>query len=333
MPLFFQRFFMLLTNQLNFRNRLALLFLTVTTLFITACSPYIRTQILWESTLSTDHSLVGDIVRTSDLRRIQPEQLVKELRSADYLLIGEKHDNPDHHNVQNWLLSQLLPDTKYNLVFEMLNYNQQDAISALTSNSVPEDISVAANFDQSGWPSKYYTPLIQTGLASGSNIIAGNLPKDDLMKIYQKGFDSLSSNRFSSSDVIKGDQLKALEQEIHAQHCNMLPASQAAPMAKIQIAKDASMAFSLKSTDKAVLIAGNYHVNKKTGVPLHLSKLASDKTTLVIQIVEVDDNYETVEMLNSEKITQADYLWFTPRWSDKDYCEDMKQHSNKKGQD
>ncbi|GLQ32275.1 hypothetical protein GCM10007876_27540 [Litoribrevibacter albus] len=297
---------------------------------IVGCSPYIRTQILWESTLSTDHSLVGDIVRISDLRRVQPEQLIKELSSADYVLIGEKHDNPDHHNVQNWLLTELLPETKYNLVFEMLNYNQQDAISALSSSSLPTDISDAANFDQSGWPSKYYTPLIQTGLSRGAQIIAGNLPKDDLMTIYQEGFSALEPTRFTTSDALNQEQLSELEDRIFQDHCGILPASQTAPMAKIQIAKDASMAYSMSKSDKAVLIAGNYHVNKTIGVPRHLTMLAPKKKTVVVQIVEVDDNYETVQMLNSDKLAQADYLWFTPRWTDKDYCDDMKQHTSKK---
>lgn len=308
----------------------AVLFVSlVSVLLITACSPYIQTQMLWQSALSVDHSLVGDIVRTSDRRRVQPEQLIKELSSANYVLIGEKHDNPDHHHLQNWILTELLPETKYHLVFEMLNYDQQDILSQLTSNSLTEEISEATNFDQAGWPSKYYMPLVQTGLTKGAAIVAGNLPKDDLMGIYRKGFDDLDTNRFSTAGVVTGEQLTALEQEIHSQHCDMLPASQTAPMAKIQIAKDASMAFSLSQNDKAVLIAGNYHVNKENGVPLHLTKRSPTKKTLVIQIIEVNDNYETVELLNSDKLNQADFLWFTPRWSDKDYCEDMKRHTQK----
>ncbi len=296
---------------------------------MSACSPYIRTEMVWQSALSVDHSLVGDIVRTSDLRRVQPDQLLSELASADYLLIGEKHDNPDHHHLQNWLLTELLPNTKYNLVFEMLDYSQQEAIAKLNTNTLPDEISGTAKFDESGWPSKFYTPLIQTGLAKGANLLAGNIPKTELMQIYKTGFDELNEIRFKTVGVIDGEPLKQLEQEIYDQHCGMLPKSQTAPMARIQIAKDASMAYSMNTPGKSILIAGNYHVNKLNGVPKHLSELTPERKTLVIQIIEVSDDYETVAMLNSEKLKQADYLWFTPRWTDKDYCDDMRTHAKK----
>jgi uncharacterized iron-regulated protein len=85
----------------------------------------------------------------------------------------------------------------------------------------------------------------------------------------------------------------------------------------------------MNTPGKSILIAGNYHVNKLNGVPKHLSELTPERKTLVIQIIEVSDDYETVAMLNSEKLKQADYLWFTPRWTDKDYCDDMRTHAKK----
>jgi len=323
-------------KHINYSARFVFVSVLVTlTSLLSSCGHYIRSEHLWQSALSQDHSLVGDIVRTSDYRRVQPDDLIRQLSNADYVLIGEKHDNPDHHHNQNWILTHLLPKDKYRLVFEMMDYSQQTKLEQLNSNALEDDILKATKLDKSGWEKEHYLPLIKTGLAKGADIIGGNLPKADLMGIYQDGFSSIESKeRFSTFDSIEAPVQELIREEIYQQHCKMIPIKKTTPMVNIQIAKDASMSFAMTqdSKIKSVLIAGNYHVNKDVGVPKHLKQSQPEKTSAVIQILEVSDEYETLKSLQNGEFHGADYLWFTPRWTDKDYCEDMKAQMHKSSQ-
>jgi uncharacterized iron-regulated protein len=73
---------------------------------------------------------------------------------------------------------------------------------------------------------------------------------------------------------LAGPALKAQQQAIREGHCDLLPESQIAPMARIQIARDRSMAQVLAKAavpgKTVVLIAGNRHVDPALGIPQHL---------------------------------------------------------------
>ena len=77
-----------------------------------------------------EHPLAGTIVRPTDPRlptsgagftRFAPEQLIQALSSTDVILLGEKHDNPDHHALQTWVLRQVIQaGQRPGVVFEMM---------------------------------------------------------------------------------------------------------------------------------------------------------------------------------------------------------------------
>jgi hypothetical protein len=73
---------------------------------------------------------------------------------------------------------------------------------------------------------------------------------------------------------LPGPALKAQQQLIRTGHCNLLPESQVTPMARIQIAKDISMANTLAQAalpgKTVVLLAGSGHADRQLGVPRHL---------------------------------------------------------------
>ena len=59
----------------------------------------------FESTLLTDHNLVGKIWSSRSQSFIEIEEFLSYAESASYLLLGEKHDNPDHHTLQLYILN------------------------------------------------------------------------------------------------------------------------------------------------------------------------------------------------------------------------------------
>ena len=80
----------------------------------------------WKSPLYQDHPLAGLAWKPSANRQATAGEVYAALIKADFVLIGEKHDNPDHHWLQAKLVSELAAQgRKAALVFEMLTESQQ----------------------------------------------------------------------------------------------------------------------------------------------------------------------------------------------------------------
>ena len=57
----------------------------------------------WQSSEGLTHAELGHIIDLASGQAISPEQLVQRLAGAPRVLVGEKHDNPDHHaNSNRW---------------------------------------------------------------------------------------------------------------------------------------------------------------------------------------------------------------------------------------
>ena len=86
----------------------------------------------WQSSEGRTHAELGTIVDLSNEQVISPETLVQRLADAPRVLVGEKHDNPDHHALQLWLLRALQGQrTQGSLLLEMLQPSQQSRVDKL----------------------------------------------------------------------------------------------------------------------------------------------------------------------------------------------------------
>ncbi|MBY0412264.1 MAG: ChaN family lipoprotein, partial [Burkholderiaceae bacterium] len=100
-------------------------------------------------------------------------------------------------------------------------------------------------------------------------------------------------------------------------HCGLLPESQIAPMARIQIARDASMAQvvqgALRPQRTVVLVAGGGHVLRTLGVPTHWP------ANLVSKVVIAQSN-QSQAAINKE----ADLVVTTPALPERDMCAPLR---------
>src|SRR5512133_3700789 len=80
----------------------------------------------WESKLHRDHPLAGKIWDVRASRFVDEASLVSALAGARTVLLGEVHDNPDHHVLQARLLRALAGAGRTpKVAFEMLSVEQQ----------------------------------------------------------------------------------------------------------------------------------------------------------------------------------------------------------------
>ncbi len=118
-------------------------------------SPFAPNGGPWLSERYQDHVLVGQIWDVAAGVFVDRETLADELAKRRFVLLGEKHDNPDHHRLEAHLLQVLLDKGRRPAVaFEMLDSGRQAAIDAYL-RSDPHDVDGLAGvveWEKSGWP-------------------------------------------------------------------------------------------------------------------------------------------------------------------------------------
>ncbi|MFQ5521385.1 MAG: ChaN family lipoprotein, partial [Candidatus Methylomirabilia bacterium] len=119
----------------------------------------------WQTRLGRDHALTGRIWDVSAASFVDGRTLVSRLARGRFVLLGEKHDNPDHHVLQARLLRALIAVGRRPAVgFEMFNTDDAPAIATHLA-SAPTDaagLGEAVGWDERGWPDwATYQPIAQ----------------------------------------------------------------------------------------------------------------------------------------------------------------------------
>jgi uncharacterized iron-regulated protein len=294
----------------------------------------------WKSPLYRDHPLAGQIWKPAAERRATAGEVYGALKKADFVLIGEKHDNADHHWLQAKLVSELAAQgRKAALVFEMLTESQQAPLDAHLANHAGDaaGIGAAVGWEKSGWPDwEMYQPIAQQALYNNMPLLAGGLDRDMTKRIAREGPAALGDERAAALQLDKPvaeDLRTEMRQVIFNSHCQQLPEPMLDPMLSVTLAKDAVMAGRMiqartpPGPDVAVLIAGGGHARADWGVPLHLTRLAPGARIVTVGLVEVEKDVID-PALYAERFggrLAFDFIWFTPRVDDTDPCEEFAE--------
>lgn len=280
----------------------------------------------WEAPMFRQHPLVGTVWSTHDEKSISPELLLQRLSEARFVILGEKHDNPDHHSLQRYVLLQIAARTNLDSVsFEMLDSSQQIAVDSLTPALISsrEELRNALSWDEQGWDWAFYGPIIQDSLLSGAAVRSANISNEEMMAVYAAQTDS-------ATEGILGDaQVQRLHKEIDESHCGMLPESQFPAMVAVQQARDAAMAQSLLSDRNGVngvrvLLAGNFHARRDLGVPNYVGPERGELITVTFLEVSPESDQAQEYLESFSATTPYDYLWFTPALPAQDYCASLR---------
>lgn len=316
-------------------------------LILTACAPMDGGDDLrpWKSALLRDHPLAGRIWLSDEARFTAPHGLIERLSARKYVLLGERHDNPDHHRIQAWITDRLIArGRRPALVMEMFRAGQQTRIDAyLTAN--PGDslgLGKAIGWGGSGWPPwRHYEPIVRPVVRDGLPLIAANLSRGTLRAVVRRGFKALTSERLRVLNLqhpIAKDTLAAMDREIADAHCGFLDARKARPFTRVQLLRDARFAEALRlgaaRAKGAILIAGAGHARRDRGVPLHLQRAGVEpRDVFALGIIEVSENGNMALSYGAVYGTERppfDAVWFTPRQARKDPCEKFKTFRKKK---
>lgn len=311
----------------------------------------------WKSKHYRDHPLVGAIYSPSENQNFESTEvaqlllrqlLVKKITETNFVLLGENHDNPDHHILQAWMIEEIASSgRKPDVVFEMIPRRLAHEANSYDLQKDPqlEDFAKRLEWEKRGWYSwEIYKPVGLATAQYGLRMLAGNISRKKVLGLYRNktALSTDEQNRFAIDQPFSHAHQSSLNEELIASHCGMIGKKALPAMTRIQRAKDGSMADALlnaRSQDGAILIAGNGHVRKDRGVPLVLRKSSQTNTARIKEIVsigliEVRENIldpKQYELQNPEGEILYDIVIFTPKADITDHCVAMrKQFKSKK---
>jgi uncharacterized iron-regulated protein len=282
----------------------------------------------WVSAHARGHPLAGRVWQPGTARFVAAEAVVAALGEARFVLLGEKHDNADHHRIQAWLVAEMIAaGRRPAIAFEMFAGGQQAALDAHLA-AEPKDaagIGAVVNWAETGWPDwEQYQPIAQAALDGGAALLAANLPRPLLRRLAREGVSALGAERVAALGLdrpLPEGLAAALREEIATSHCGQLPESMIGPMVTVMTARDAQMAEVLRrggrlaGHDGAVLIVGKGHARNDRGVPFHLWRGDQTASIVSLGLFEVAEGATEpaayAEFLGTEALP-FDFVWFTP---------------------
>jgi len=224
----------------------------------------------WASPKLADHPLVGTIWDARAGRVVTRAALEAACAQSDLVLIGETHDNPDHHRLQLELIEAIVRAGRRPAVaMEQFDREHQAALDRARAER-PGDagyVADAGQFDRRGWEWPFYEPIVAAALRHDLPLVAANLSRRDAFAVIERGYDGLGEGvpaRLGLAQPFGTAEAAAIETAVREGHCGKLPESVVPRMAAAQRARDAVMADALlaRASAGAVLIAGNGHVRR-----------------------------------------------------------------------
>ena len=300
--------------------------LWLASLFVAAisCTP-ITSQLVpdkgFSSQLGGQHVLLGQVYRGST--RVTREALLSALGHARYVVLGETHDNRDHHQLQAQLVQQFLAAQPGAAVaFEMLDEDDASALAREPAVRSASELEARADWANSGWPDfVMYRPVFDAAFSAHARVVAAH-PNAEHVRASMHGVEEAEARDLHIQTPLPEAQVQAQHEEIRESHCGHANDQMLTAMQRAQVYKDAFMARAIVQTEvPTVLIAGRGHARNDRAVPYFL-KRAGSADTLSVAFIEVDDRREDPGTYDTEAF---DYVIFTPRASDEDPCEKFRK--------
>ncbi len=277
----------------------------------------------------TTHPLVGTIADVADGRVIDRGALEAILTDADFVILGEKHDNARHHAIQAELVDTLGAAGRLRTVaFEMFPRDRQLAITRhLQAGGSAAALAAAVDWADLGWgPWTWYGPIVHAAVDHGAIVTAADLDGTEVRAVYRDGFDVFSDpfvERTGLGEALAADDQAAREAAMVEAHCGHALGDGATSMVAVQRARDAMMAdrlATLAGREQGVLVTGNGHADVGLGVPPVLARLRPNATVVSLGLVEVEPDWTEVPA-----DLPFDYVWLTARAKpvEFDYCADL----------
>lgn len=263
----------------------------------------------------------GQVVDARSRRPLAAHEWQLRVQAAQYLLLGELHDNPHHHRQRGDWITRLPVGTP--VVLEHLDAGAR-LRPPVGSDEAMLGALVNQGFDAKAWRWPLHAPLMQAAARQDQVLLGGNLPRAEARRIAREGHAALppALRELLDAAPLSAQAQADLDEDLRAGHCQQLPASRLPAMRWAQRGRDAAMARVLQSARRAypdrqaVLLCGNGHVRRDYGVAQLLAHLEPGAAALSVGCVEA---------WPGDAPRAFDVLWIGPPTARDDPCLAMTQ--------
>jgi uncharacterized iron-regulated protein len=249
-----------------------------------------------------------------------PEALARAMDGRRIVVLGEVHDNPAQHALRLAALRIIVDGgARPALAFEQFDREwQADIDRARRERPRDADHVIAAGKGAPSWRWELYRPFVQLALDYDLPIVAANLSRRAAMGVA-------TQSPGAAAPSVAASVQRAHEDAIAKGHCNLLPPDALPGMASAQIARDRTLAESLRpyAARGVVLLTGNGHARVDIGVPYWFTP-DERRASTSIGILERDDDAGA-----GEAAGRFDAFVLTARTERPDPCEELRKRLRK----
>jgi len=249
-----------------------------------------------------------------------PQAVARAMEGKRIVVLGEVHDNAAQHALRLAALELLVEGgARPALAFEQFDREwQPDIDRARGERPRDADHVIAAGKGAPSWRWELYRPFVQLALDYDLPIVAANLSRRAAM-------DVATQSPGAAAPSVAASVQRAHEDAIAKGHCNLLPPDALPGMANAQIARDRTLAESLRpyAARGVVLLTGNGHARVDIGVPYWFTP-EERRASTSIGILERDDDAGA-----GEAAGRFDAFVLTARAERPDPCEELRKRHRK----
>ncbi|MEX0338574.1 MAG: ChaN family lipoprotein [Arenibacterium sp.] len=207
------------------------------------------------------------------------------MAASDFVILGETHDNPEHHIKQAEIIAAIKPAA---VVYEMLTPEQAILVTPERA-AQPKVLRDVLNWDASGWPDfSLYAPVFAA--YPPARVFGAQVPRHAAREVLSKGLAAVfgpGAADYGLTEALPEQQQQTREAMQMAAHCDALPVEMLPGMVAIQRLRDATLAqWAVRAYREAgapvVIITGNGHARRDWGIPVYLARVLPEATLFVL---------------------------------------------------
>jgi uncharacterized iron-regulated protein len=218
---------------------------------------------------------------------VELDAFIALAQGADVVVLGEVHDNPQHHANQAAVVRALQPSA---LVFEMIPQTAEDEVNELRAEGAERAaLEAALDWTASGWPDfAYYAEILEA--APEARVFGGGQSDEEMAVAAEDGAAAAfgpDAPAYGLDTPLAPDEQARREAEMAASHCDAMPAEALPGMVEVQRFRDAALADAALwartisgAHAPVAVITGSGHADRRWGVPA-LIALANPDLTVV----------------------------------------------------
>ena len=263
------------------------------------------------------------------LRFAAAADVERAVARADVALLGETHDNPEHHPIQLRLLRAAVAAGRRPAVgFEQIDAEWQGEVDAAIGRGTTAASLAAAGHVDRGWSWPLYEPIAAFALGARLPIVALGFSRERARRVVAEGFAALGPGepaRLALESRWNALRNARLRREIVEGHCGE-DSPIVDKLVLAQRARDAVMADRIlaHANTGIVAIVGRGHARADLAIPLYIAARSRGTRVACIGIAETRPRAMRPEDYPETAPGRFDFVWFTPAASRPDPCEGFR---------